>query len=182
MKRRLGRFIYLPFLMALVAIVLISLKLNFKLPLPALEPERDIRLVLWQLRQIDLVGQVAILLAGALGVAIFFKEKKNQVNALFAHYGLFVIMLMIAGLYCIIATFNLVRVLIGIELLIKAATLLLILVGYVTGRAALAQSLVITLIVIEVVIMVVAVGVILGIHSLHREIERQGYQGAERIK
>jgi NADH-quinone oxidoreductase subunit J len=78
MRRRLGRFIYLPFLMALVAIVLVSLKINIKLPLPALEPERDIRLVLWQLRQIDLVGQVAILLAGALGVAIFFKEKKNK--------------------------------------------------------------------------------------------------------
>lgn len=91
-------------------------------------------------------------------------------NALFAHYGLFVIMLMIAGIYCIIATFNLVRVLIGIELLIKAVTLLLILVGYVTGRAALVQSLVITLIVIEVVIMVVAVGVILGIYSYTKKL------------
>jgi NADH-quinone oxidoreductase subunit K len=80
------------------------------------------------------------------------------------NYGLFVVMLFIAGLYCILVTRNLVRVLIGIELLTKGVTLLLILAGYMTGRIALAQAVVITLIVIEVVVIAVMAGVILSIY------------------
>ena len=75
-----------------------------------------------------------------------------------------IIILFIAGLYCILVTRNLMRVLIGLELLTKAVTLLLIVAGYVTGRLALAQSVVITLIVIEVVVMAVMAGVILSIY------------------
>jgi multicomponent Na+:H+ antiporter subunit C len=76
--------------------------------------------------------------------------------------GMSVVMLFVIGFYCVLATFNLVRVLIGLEVLIKAVTLLIILAGYLTGRAALTQSLVITLIVIEAVVMTVGMGVILG--------------------
>jgi NADH:ubiquinone oxidoreductase subunit K len=76
----------------------------------------------------------------------------------------YIIVLFIIGIYCVIMTANLIRALIGIEVLIKAATLLLIVAGYITGHVALAQSLVITLIVIEVVFMVVAVGIVLGIY------------------
>jgi len=79
---------------------------------------------------------------------------------LFWYFGIFVILLAITGIYCILATFNLIRAIIGIEILIKSATLLIIVSGFVTGQTALAQSLVITLIVIEVAIMVVAGGVI----------------------
>lgn len=75
-----------------------------------------------------------------------------------------IIMLFIAGLYCILVTRNLMRVLIGLELLTKAVTLLLIVSGYVTGRGALAQAVVITLIVIEVVVIAVMAGVILSIY------------------
>lgn len=75
----------------------------------------------------------------------------------------FIPMLIIIGFYCIIATRNLIRTLIGLEILTKAVTLLIILAGYVTGRTALAQTLAITLIIIEVVVMVVAAGVIVNI-------------------
>ena len=75
-----------------------------------------------------------------------------------------IIMLFIAGLYCILVTRNLMRVLIGLELLTKAVTLFLIVAGYVTGRSALAQSIVITLIVIEVIVIAVMAGVILSIY------------------
>jgi len=84
---------------------------------------------------------------------------------LFWIFGIFIIMIFITGLYCLLATYNLIRALIGVELLIKAATLLIIAAGFVTGRVALAQSLVITLIVVEVVIIAIAVGVVLGIKS-----------------
>ena len=53
----------------------------------------------------------------------------------------------------------------GLEILVKAVTLLIVLAGYVSGHEALAQSMVITLIVIEVVIMTVAVGIIFGVRG-----------------
>lgn len=78
---------------------------------------------------------------------------------LFRHFLIFIILLFISGIYCILISFNLIRALIGLEVLIKAATLLIILAGYICGRSALAQAIVITLIVIEIVVMVVAGGV-----------------------
>jgi len=80
------------------------------------------------------------------------------------------LLLFIIGLYCVIATFNLMRLLIGLELMIKAVTLLIIYVGYLNGHLALAQAMIITLIVIEVVVMVVAVGVVLGLHRYHNSL------------
>jgi multisubunit Na+/H+ antiporter MnhC subunit len=87
----------------------------------------------------------------------------NANLTLFWHLFVVVIMLMIMGFYCIFMTYNLIRTLIGVELLIKAATLLIITAGYVTGHMALAQAIVITLIVVEVVFIVVATGVVIGL-------------------
>jgi multisubunit Na+/H+ antiporter MnhC subunit len=50
-------------------------------------------------------------------------------------------LVLITGFYCLIVTYNLIRALIGLELLTKSATLLIILAGYITGRTALAQAL-----------------------------------------
>jgi NADH:ubiquinone oxidoreductase subunit K len=86
-------------------------------------------------------------------------------------FGLFIIILFIIGLYCVLFTFNLVRALIGIELLIKAVTLLVIVAGYFTGHVALAQGLVITMIVIEAVVITIAVGVVLGIHRHNKSLD-----------
>lgn len=69
------------------------------------------------------------------------------------------------GLYCMIVTHNLVRVLIGVELLTKAVTVLLVLAGAVTGRLATAQAMVIIVIVMEVVAIVVAAGIVIAIHA-----------------
>ena len=90
---------------------------------------------------------------------------------LFWTYGFFIIMLFVIGIYCVLATFNLMRALIGLEILIKAVTLLLVVAGSVTKHEALAQTLVITLIVIEVVMMTVAVGVVLGIHRHNNSLD-----------
>jgi multisubunit Na+/H+ antiporter MnhC subunit len=70
-----------------------------------------------------------------------------------------------------VTTRNLIRVIIGIEILNKAVTLLLIIAGYTTGQTGLAQALVITLIVIEVAVIVVAVSVILCVHKNTGSIE-----------
>jgi len=75
----------------------------------------------------------------------------------------FIILLFVCGAYCIIVTRSMIRAIIGIELLIKAVTLLLILVGNITGRSGLAQSIVITIIVIEVVVAATAAGIALSV-------------------
>lgn len=84
-----------------------------------------------------------------------------EMAQLFWYFMVFIILFFITGIYCILASFNLIRALIGIEILIKAATLLIILAGYVCGRTGLAQAIVITLIVIEIVFMVIAGGIVL---------------------
>jgi multisubunit Na+/H+ antiporter MnhC subunit len=90
---------------------------------------------------------------------------------IFWPYGIFIIMLSVIGIYCMMATYNLIRVLLGVELLLKAVTLLIVMVGYVSHHTALAQALVITFIVIEVVVMTVAVGVVLGIRSHNNSLD-----------
>ena len=89
----------------------------------------------------------------------------SEALRLFWSFWPFVIMLSVIGVYCILMTYNLIRTLIGLEILIKAVTLLIAVVGYVSGHTALAQALIISLIVIEVVVVAVAVGVVLGLHQ-----------------
>jgi len=75
-KERLGRFGYLPF----VLLILGLLMLKYPLPQPMIMLHdtpvigESLRVVFWDIRQIDLLGQVAILLAGAIGVIVLFKE------------------------------------------------------------------------------------------------------------
>ena len=82
---------------------------------------------------------------------------------LFSVFGFFTVILLIAGAYCILATRGLIRTIIGIELLIKAVTLFFIVVGYITGKPALTQALVITVIVVEVVVVVIAGGIAISV-------------------
>lgn len=72
------------------------------------------------------------------------------------------ILVLAVGLYSIIVTRNLIRILISVEILVKAVTLLLIGVGYITGNMAVAQSYAVTIIIIEVVLLVIATGIVLG--------------------
>ena len=90
---------------------------------------------------------------------------------LFWMFSIGAILVFIIGIYCILVTANLIRALIGLELLTKAVTLFLILAGYVTGRTGLAQALAVTLIVIEVVVIAVAIGVILCVFRHNKTID-----------
>jgi multisubunit Na+/H+ antiporter MnhC subunit len=78
---------------------------------------------------------------------------------------LIIVLLYIIGFYCLITTRNLIRILIALEVLTKGLTLTLIYVGQITGKMATAQSMVITLIIIEVVILAVAAGIIINIFN-----------------
>jgi multisubunit Na+/H+ antiporter MnhC subunit len=88
-----------------------------------------------------------------------------EMMQIFWIFGLVVLLLGVIGMYCVLVTFNLVRALIGLEILVKAVTLLLVVAGYVSGHEATVQSLVITLIVIEVVVMTIAVGIVVGLRG-----------------
>jgi NADH-quinone oxidoreductase subunit K len=79
-----------------------------------------------------------------------------------------VVLSFVTGIYCLVLTKNMLRILIGLEILTKAVTLMVTFAGFVTGHKSLSQSFVITLIIIEVVVMVVACGIVIGAYR-HNE-------------
>ena len=72
-----------------------------------------------------------------------------------------IVLIVIVGIYSIIATHNLLRVLIALEIVSKSAVLLILLASMVNGHAAQAEDLIIMLIIIEVI--VTAIGAVLCI-------------------
>jgi multisubunit Na+/H+ antiporter MnhC subunit len=95
----------------------------------------------------------------------------SQSWQIFLTSSFFAVLMFVCGLYFIIVTRNMIRAIIGLELMIKGVTLLIIVAGYVTGRTALAQAFVITVIVIEVVIAVVAGGIAVSVFRVNSSID-----------
>ena len=77
-KEHFHKYGMLPVIIVAAAIVLSQFHLPTNFNLPAQPVENDVRIILWNLRHLDLLGQIVILLAGAFGVAILFKERKND--------------------------------------------------------------------------------------------------------
>jgi NADH-quinone oxidoreductase subunit K len=82
-----------------------------------------------------------------------------------------VVSIFVIGIYCMIVTQNLIRLLIGLEIIVKSVTLLFIYTGNMIGDGNTSQSLIITLIIIEVVVMVVACGIVLGISRHNKTLD-----------
>ncbi len=78
MKDRLERFWYLPILVVLIGVSLSFMKFNFDFTLTAPEIQRDARIVLWNQRPLDILGQIIMLLTGVFGIVILFKEAKKK--------------------------------------------------------------------------------------------------------
>ncbi len=78
MKDRLTRFWYLPLMIVLVGLVLSLLNVKFELTSLPKGISEDAGLFLWNLRQLDLLGQILVLLAGGLGVAVLFIHYKKK--------------------------------------------------------------------------------------------------------
>jgi NADH-quinone oxidoreductase subunit K len=91
--------------------------------------------------------------------------------AILKAYWICIVLVAIAGIYCLVMTRNFIRVLIGLEIMTKAVTLLLIVAGLAAGRLALAQALAITLIVVEVVVISVAAGIVLSVFRLSESLD-----------
>jgi NADH-quinone oxidoreductase subunit J len=78
MRRKRGRFYSLPLLVIALVFVFILIRSRLAIrPLPA-ETITDARVVLWGLRQIDLLGQVIVLLSGVFGVVVLLKERAKK--------------------------------------------------------------------------------------------------------
>jgi NADH-quinone oxidoreductase subunit J len=76
-KERLHRYWLLPLILLAAGVALISVHFVLDTALPAPAAQNDVRIVLWKMRPLDLLGQIAILLAGAFGVVTLFKEWKH---------------------------------------------------------------------------------------------------------
>ncbi len=74
-------------------------------------------------------------------------------------------LMVITGCYCMIRTYHMLKIIIGIEIAMKAVTMFLILAGHINGREGLAQAYALTVIVIEVIVAVVFAGVTIGIYK-----------------
>jgi NADH-quinone oxidoreductase subunit J len=75
-RERLRKTVWLPFLLIGLAVLMAALLRN-----PAVRavpvPGGDARALLWGSRHLDLLGQIVVLLAGAFGVVVLFKDMKK---------------------------------------------------------------------------------------------------------
>ncbi|HUI69536.1 MAG TPA: hypothetical protein VL354_03375 [Spirochaetia bacterium] len=77
---RLTRFWPLPLVLIAAGVALTFVRAPIQVALPAAGAEEDVRVVLWNLRQLDLFGQILILLAGVIGVLVLFKREGKDDN------------------------------------------------------------------------------------------------------
>jgi NADH-quinone oxidoreductase subunit K len=91
-------------------------------------------------------------------------------SLLLAMFIIGVVLLFGVGVFSLLVTKNLIRILVSMEILTKGVTLLMIGAGYATGKMAEAEAYVITIIVIEVVLLAVATGIVLGVYRNNGEI------------
>jgi NADH-quinone oxidoreductase subunit K len=70
------------------------------------------------------------------------------------------------GFYCLLATRNMIKVIIGLQLLVKGVAMAFILGGNLTGQVNLAQTLALTVIVADTIVAVV--GLALAVQVRHR--------------
>jgi len=73
--------------------------------------------------------------------------------------------LIFIGVYCLLAMKNVIKLFIGIEVISKGVSLALLASGFVRKNTLLAQSLVITFIVVEVSIVATALAIIINIYK-----------------
>lgn len=75
------------------------------------------------------------------------------------------VLMIVIGIFCMMKTINLLRVVMGTELATKAITLALVYAGYRTGNINTAQSFIVTIIVLEAVVSVASAGIALALYK-----------------
>jgi NADH-quinone oxidoreductase subunit J len=77
-KNRMKRFIYLPIIMILAAGAMFFVRLPTDMTVAASNVSLNTTMVMWNTRQLDMLGQIILIIAGALGVALLFKKEKDD--------------------------------------------------------------------------------------------------------
>lgn len=78
-KNKFRRYWYLPVIMVLSGVFMAFSNIPSSLFQPqAAAGAEDVRHVLWDARQLDLFGQIIIMLAGAFSIVILFKEVRKK--------------------------------------------------------------------------------------------------------
>lgn len=78
-KARHKRYIYLPIILVATGIALFFLKIPNDFTLPRLAtPATNVRNVMWNIRHLDLFGQIIIMMIGAFGVVTLFITKDDK--------------------------------------------------------------------------------------------------------
>jgi multisubunit Na+/H+ antiporter MnhC subunit len=88
-------------------------------------------------------------------------------------------LMIVAGCYCLIRTYHMLKIIIGIEIAMKAVTMFILLAGYINGKTGLSQTFVISVIVIEVVVTLVAAGIAI---SLYKKYGSMDIRNLKRLK
>jgi len=74
-KRRFDRYLYLPLILIAVVVILLSVKPFYDFfVVSSISGEDNVGDVLWNIRRLDILGQIIMILAGVLGVVILFKD------------------------------------------------------------------------------------------------------------
>lgn len=81
-----------------------------------------------------------------------------------------IVLLLVIGLYILLASKNLLRMLIGFEIMSKSVTLGILTAGSVNGRMVLTQTLAITVIVVEVVFIAIALAILMLVYRRKQSI------------
>ncbi|HAM38975.1 MAG: hypothetical protein A2474_05955 [Elusimicrobia bacterium RIFOXYC2_FULL_34_12] len=79
-KQRIKKYLALPILLILIGIILIFIIKPTTLQIPLAIQETNVRKILWDLRQVDLLGQVIILLVGVFGIVVLFRDVQKETN------------------------------------------------------------------------------------------------------
>jgi NADH-quinone oxidoreductase subunit J len=75
---KIRRYWPLPVIMAIAAVIMIVLKMKPDVVFGQFTTTEGVKEIMWNLRQLDMLGQIVLMLAGAFGVAILFKESGKE--------------------------------------------------------------------------------------------------------
>lgn len=83
----------------------------------------------------------------------------------------FIALIFFTGAYCMIVSKNIIKLLIGFEIISKASIIALITAGYLTSNINLAQSIIIIMILIEVVVIATGLALVVKSYRLNKTID-----------
>jgi len=95
----------------------------------------------------------------------------NNLSAMWIFQMGFTAFLVFVGLYCLLTMRNLIKLLIGVEIISKGVSLAIIATGAEKQSVGLAQSLMITFILAEVVVVATALAIIINIFRHNKSLD-----------